>query len=336
MAKNLNKKRKTWLPIHKENWFGDWFDPHESYLRLPSFWWPFTIIIIGVALVSWKVIHDQDLVWGLDSRVEQWYEWFKIPLWVLALLIPVLGLFNANHKSEQARASMELTKAQNNFANYYKHLQEFESYMKANPTSYKYLKNVNHRLLHSVIYEKCEVGNYSPKTEILELALKQNLKILEGVKVYIERRDAGDFYYELLIDVDLNITSTRIKLRNSVEIESTFIPNSISLDCRHGVSGKASYVKLAKGKVSDTIEIIIEIYSLIEYSFGFSPGLSGSLYSSIQLLRHIKSVSPNLTDLNPIGSQIDKNNLDGFVTFYAVDVCEECERLKQNCIILQG
>ena len=53
------------------------------------------------------------------------YDWFKIPFWVLALLIPIIGLFNANHKSEQAKAAMELTKSQNNFANYYKHAEEF-------------------------------------------------------------------------------------------------------------------------------------------------------------------------------------------------------------------
>lgn len=160
MYNNLNKKRKTWLPIHKENWFGDWFDPHESYLRLPSFWWPFTIIMIGVVLVSWKVIDDQELVWGLDSRVEQWYEWFKIPLWVLALLIPVLGLFNANHKSEQTRASMELTKAQNNFANYYKHLEEFSKYVGIVSKDFDPYVKVSVKALHSKLFPLADQGDY--------------------------------------------------------------------------------------------------------------------------------------------------------------------------------
>jgi hypothetical protein len=116
--------------------------------------------MIGVALVSWKVIHDQELVWGLDSRVEQWYEWFKMPLWVLALLIPVLGLFNANHKSEQTRASMELTKAQNNFANYYKHLEEFSKYVGVVSKDFDPYVKVQIKALHSKLFPLADGGDY--------------------------------------------------------------------------------------------------------------------------------------------------------------------------------
>lgn len=106
-------------------WRKNWFEPHSSFLTLKSFWVPFLIILTIFVFLLWRVNSDNHLVISTKWTVAEMYDWFKIPFWVLALMIPILGLFNANHKSEQARAAMELTKSQNNFANYYKHAEEF-------------------------------------------------------------------------------------------------------------------------------------------------------------------------------------------------------------------
>lgn len=127
------KAKNQWLENLRHSIKGcyssDWFAADRSFLTLKSFWTPFLIILIVFVALFSKVVTDENLIFGFDATVTDWYDWFKIPLWVLALLIPVLGLFNANHKSEQAKAALELTKIQNNFANYYKHIEEFKKYV---------------------------------------------------------------------------------------------------------------------------------------------------------------------------------------------------------------
>jgi len=179
-SKSNNWFKKKWAQF-KEFWSSEWFDPHKSFLKLKSFWWPFTVIAIAFGLLLWKVVTDQELEWGLDATLEQWYEWFKIPFWVLALLIPVIGLFNSNHKSEQARAAMELTRSQNNFANYYKHIEEFSKYVdtivgtQTDPATF-----VHSRSLHSLIFPSSFDLNYRVNTsteEYLENFLNNYISI---------------------------------------------------------------------------------------------------------------------------------------------------------------
>lgn len=54
---------------------------------------------------------------------------FKIPLGVVALIIPIVALLAANHRSEQTKEQMRLASENNNFSNFYKHTAEFESYL---------------------------------------------------------------------------------------------------------------------------------------------------------------------------------------------------------------
>lgn len=162
MKHGSTEKPKSWLMRCKTYWLGEWFDPHTSFLKLPAFWAPFIIIVFFFAFLCWRVTVDNQLVIGVGGTVQEMYDWFKIPLWVLALLIPVIGLFNANHKSEQAKAAMELTRSQNNFANYYKHMEEFSKYVdsvigsKTVPTTFAY-----YRPLHSLIFPSSYVSDYS-------------------------------------------------------------------------------------------------------------------------------------------------------------------------------
>lgn len=149
------------LVFIKEVWAKDWFDPHSSFLRLRSFWVPFLVIFAVFIFLCWKVSIEKELKLDLiEWTVSDMYDWFKIPLWVLALLIPIIGLFNANHKSEQTRASMELTKAQNTFANYYKHLEEFSKFAKDVAKPYESSIEINIKLLHSELFPDSDAGDY--------------------------------------------------------------------------------------------------------------------------------------------------------------------------------
>jgi len=157
--------------------FGGWFNPNESFLKLPAFWAPFSIIVIFFGLLCWKVIRDENLVWEGTATLSNWYEWYKIPFWVLALLIPLIGLFNANHKSEQAKTAMELTRSQNNFANYYKHLEEFLKFSKDIENKFNGRISVRGRELHADLFPFADSGDYG--------VIREQGYVFDGMRVVI-------------------------------------------------------------------------------------------------------------------------------------------------------
>jgi hypothetical protein len=153
-SQKIGRLNRIWMFI-KNVWNRDWFEPHASFLTLKSFWVPFIVIVVVFVAMWIKVIVDEQLGVGLDASLYEMYDWFKVPLWWLALLIPVLGLLNANHKSEQTRAQMDLTRSQNNFANYYKHLEEFTKYVAEIRELHEksnYEIEIYHRKLHNVFF----------------------------------------------------------------------------------------------------------------------------------------------------------------------------------------
>jgi len=56
---------------------------------------------------------------------------FGFPISILALIIPASALIATMHRSTQLSTQINLLMNQNNFANYYKHLEEFEKYINA-------------------------------------------------------------------------------------------------------------------------------------------------------------------------------------------------------------
>ncbi len=171
--------RRIWLSV-KSVWDRGWFEPHASFLTLKSFWAPFVVIVVVFVAMWIKVIVDEQLELGLDASLYEMYEWFKVPLWWLALLIPVLGLLNANHKSEQTRAQMELTRSQNNFANYYKHVEEFSEYLDLSSFSGSVdIKKIDSRRLHRLIFPQASEGIY-------KVALPALIDLWDVVESFVE------------------------------------------------------------------------------------------------------------------------------------------------------
>lgn len=166
--KTISNMPKRVFKYFKSVWERDSFDSNSSFLNLKSFWIPFAFILI-VFLVLWaKVVVDEELVigWG---KLEDFYNWFKVPLWWLALLIPILGLLNANHKSEQTRASMAISRSQNNFSNYYKHLEEFQRYCDTLiGISFVELDKLEKRKLHHRLYPDAKGGDLTVDVNVLK------------------------------------------------------------------------------------------------------------------------------------------------------------------------
>lgn len=105
------------------------FDPNKSLLTLPIVIWTFGITLFFSLFVMVCIIFTSNLVFDFTSDgFNGFINYFKVSIGIVSLNIPLIALFGANHRSEQTKAQLTLSKSQNNFANHFKHLEEFEKY----------------------------------------------------------------------------------------------------------------------------------------------------------------------------------------------------------------
>lgn len=139
-----------------------YFDPGKSFFELvPVRVVGGSIILLAAVLFVWIIFYSNN-----ELRINLSYEGlnhiftaFKLPIAILALLIPFGALFAANHRSEQSRYAAELAESQNRFSNYYKHVDEFTKYLENyQHTKESLIKLKNPRSIHYIIYggkEEC-------------------------------------------------------------------------------------------------------------------------------------------------------------------------------------
>jgi len=101
----------------------NFFDPSKSLFELKVFWFTVIFIIILALFPTFTIMLNNSLVCDLSADGWNYFvSAFKVPLGILALLIPVGALLAANHRSEQTKKQIEEANAQNIFANHYKHI----------------------------------------------------------------------------------------------------------------------------------------------------------------------------------------------------------------------
>ncbi|MBO0154594.1 MULTISPECIES: hypothetical protein [Vibrio] len=83
------------------------------------------------------------------------------------MIIPIVALLAANHRSEQTKEQIRVTNQQNNFANYYKHIEEYEKYAMT-IADYEEISRRNIRRNHKLLFSRAIDGDYSVSTELLE------------------------------------------------------------------------------------------------------------------------------------------------------------------------
>ncbi|MFN3881481.1 MAG: hypothetical protein ACK4L8_08650 [Nitrincola lacisaponensis] len=143
-----------------------WFDPNESFFEL------LIVKITFIFFISFSVLFSAVITLNSDLNVDLSYNGFnyfvvvyKVPLATLALLIPSVAVLAANHRSEQTREQIKIASNQNNFINYYKHLEEFEKYYNQHTVKFVKFKSLNH--LYGCIFSKVKYGRYSVDGTVL-------------------------------------------------------------------------------------------------------------------------------------------------------------------------
>lgn len=135
----------------------EWFDPHKSFLSLGVVWVTVgTLLSMSIASAS-VIINNSELTVDLSfNGFNQFISIFRFPLGIAALIIPMVALLAANHRSEQTKEQIRVTNAQNVFSNYYKHIEEFIKYLDG-----RVVKDIDLRFVHNKIFPKAAEGDYS-------------------------------------------------------------------------------------------------------------------------------------------------------------------------------
>lgn len=122
------------------------FSPEKSLFSLPIVRWCAGLsALIAIAVTITIIFSLRHLPFDFTASGFNYFtDQFKVPAALLAIGFTLVGLCSANHRSEQTKKQIErtssqialtnnqitLTREQNIFANHYKHLEEFEKFLK--------------------------------------------------------------------------------------------------------------------------------------------------------------------------------------------------------------
>ena len=171
-----------------------WFDPHKGLIELPIVWgtvvfvlpvaFSLTVMIFANESLSFKPTSD-----GLNEAVRI----FQVPLGLVAFLIPLLAFYAANHRSEQTKEQLAITRSQSSFTNYYQHRQDFEEEIlkRIHPLKYVRIENPPRRF-YQAIFPRGRSGDFRVDvTGVIELEtvinrLNDALPIQEANSIFQE------------------------------------------------------------------------------------------------------------------------------------------------------
>lgn len=88
------------------------------------------------------------------------FDFFKLPIYILGLSVPLTALSAAVHRSEQTALQLSAQTEQNNFANHFKHLEEFKRTFSSKENHLVFWKSSER--LHRCIYPNTRAGNLFP------------------------------------------------------------------------------------------------------------------------------------------------------------------------------
>lgn len=158
----------------------EWFNPHKSFLTLKIVWVTVFLLVamsfLSAALISLNSELKVDLSY---SGFNHFISAFRFPLAIAALIIPVIALLAANHRSEQTKEQIRVTNSQNVFSNYYKHMEEFTKYAASRVDT-----EVDLRFVHGKVYPNSSQGDYAISAELVILLSKLENVTQDVLKYY--------------------------------------------------------------------------------------------------------------------------------------------------------
>jgi len=199
-------------PKNRKNVVGV-FDPDTPFLELPIVIGTFAVILLLVILSTITILLVDPRSWALTSDgFNRAANYLRVPLGLLTVSIPLLALLAANHRSSQTKRQMELTRdqialatEQNNFANYYKHVEVFEKFCVEHVNVEGKFRFDNLRGLHNEIFPNARQGDFNSSPHMkgwLQQAAANYFSIAEG----LNKKDTKNFSIFQLFQNDEDLT----------------------------------------------------------------------------------------------------------------------------------
>lgn len=203
------------------------FDPEKSLIQLKVLW----VVVFGLVslamISSVTIVFNSDLIFDFSYHgFNQAVTIFRVPIAILAIIIPAVALLASNHRSEQAKAQIISSNSQNIFSNYYKHREEFEKHVDKNKTELR--RKVGDSLkLYSYIFPNAKNGVFEVKKgvwddfdEMIDVYILKSEELVSAFK-----EDRGK------IIVDMKKRSENFKLRFSIINTMPPSANGVKFDC---------------------------------------------------------------------------------------------------------
>lgn len=161
------------------------FDPNSTFFDLPIVWRTVGFFTGLSLLVSILIVMNGNYTFepsaaGFNLFIKD----FSFPLGILSLLIPVIAVYGAQHRSAMMVEQIKESQNQNAFANYYKHQEEFEKFVNqilSNMKMEEKLTVTNYAVLYKMMFPSNDVTHL--KLEMDETNYVENYKkCREGVK----------------------------------------------------------------------------------------------------------------------------------------------------------
>lgn len=157
------------------------FDADRSFFSLPIVIWTFAVIAICAITACLAIALSTNLTFDFSADgFNTFLKYFQFPLGIVALLIPIMAIYATNHRSVQQKRQIQLASTQNEFANYYKHLEEFQKYYDDCWLRFQWIQmrhGIKPKNYHRLFYKNARFGDYQVDAPFYE----KQLKLLESI-----------------------------------------------------------------------------------------------------------------------------------------------------------
>ena len=173
----------------KEWWTSLWEEqPDERFFSLPLVkvvLWGFGSAFAFTVAIGIKTAVTLQADWSSTGINHLVFDLFKSPIAIIGFGLPILGLIGLNHRSEQTKQQILLSESQNNFTNYYKHIEEFEKYLSNSIGANGWFKDSAHRRqLHHKLFPEASQGNFELCHNFLKKMENQSEQLKEEIESY--------------------------------------------------------------------------------------------------------------------------------------------------------
>ena len=253
------------------------FDPHKSFLCLPVVWVTIFMLFVPAIVIGVTIIYYSNLELDLSYEGMNYFiTVFRLPLGLLALIIPLVAMLASNHRSEQTKEQIRLANTQNIFSNYYKHLEEFTKY--ASALNNELRSNdiaIDSRHAHSRFFDNASQGYYGVSESVLTII--DELMLIPEILF-------SNYHDKLCYPMDDDLYS-RINdsISRGVGILRTKGKSRIDFRGREGRYGKVQclYVSVSKDLIIDSFWVLDKIIDVCKFSSDFVIPRKFSLFKEL-------------------------------------------------------